>query len=62
MRLVKLTLEKPRGSRAGAPRPRTRDVSAQGAGAEEAELTRLAETERAANSETDLLSRDGLDE
>ncbi len=60
MRLVKLALEKPRGSRAGAPR--TRDVSAQGAGAEEAELTRLAETERAANSETDLLSRDGLDE
>lgn len=60
MRLVKQAIEKPRSGRTKAPK--ARDVSAEGAGAEEVELIKLVESEREANSETDLLTRDGIDE
>ncbi|HGG06568.1 MAG TPA: mechanosensitive ion channel [Aliiroseovarius sp.] len=60
MRLLKLALEKPRNSRAKAPE--VRDVSAQKAGAEDADLIKLVESDREANSEGDLLTRDGMDE
>ena len=60
MRLVKHAIEKPKGSRAKAPE--ARDVSAVSAGGEEVELQKLAESEREANRETDLLMRNGADE
>jgi len=60
MRLVKHAIEKPKGSRANAPE--ARDVSAVSAGGEEVELQKLAESEREANRETDLLMRNGADE
>ncbi len=60
MRLVKLAIEKPRSSRARAPQ--ARDVSVGKPGTEDAELMKLVEAERATNSETDLLTRDGRDE
>lgn len=60
MRQVKHALHKPKSSRAKAPD--VRDVSAAAAGAEEAELNRLVETDRAENRENDLLSRAGHDE
>ncbi len=60
MRLVQYALAQPKNSRAKAPE--ARDVSTGNAGAEEAELDRLVERDRTANSEGDLLSREGLDE
>ncbi len=60
MRLVKQAVEKPRSGRAKAPE--ARDVSVEGAGAEDVELIKLVESERSANRETDLLTRDGMDE
>ncbi len=60
MRLVNLALGKPKSSRAKAPK--VRDVSAAAAGAENAELDSLVESDRLANSESDLLTRGGLDE
>ncbi len=61
MRLVRLAVENPQAGRA-SPAPEARDVSAANAGAEEAELRRLVENERAEKAETDLLARDGMDE
>ena len=60
MRLVRQAIEKPRTPRARPPE--ARDVSAGHSGTEDAELMKLVESERAANSETDLLTRDGMDE
>jgi small-conductance mechanosensitive channel len=60
MRLVKDALDNP--ARKGAIAPETRDVSAQIAGADEAALNQLAEDDRAVNQESDLLTRDGMDE
>jgi len=60
MRLVKQAIEKPHRNRTNAPE--ARDVSAERAGADEVELVKLVESEREANSETDLLAHDGTDE
>lgn len=60
MRLVNLALERPKSSRAKAPE--ARDVSTGKAGAEDAHLIKLVESDRNENNEGDLLTRDGMDE
>ena len=60
MRLVKHALTMPK--RSTEKSPEIRDVSANSASAEAAELDKLVKSDRDANQESDLLSHEGMDE